>query len=371
MANLIGDLLYPDNPTRRDKLNTLQTEALDIQSDIVRVINSYNSLVRVANDLTSYNVVLRALAETSKNPFKDEELRKPVDVRGRPYTEAMATSILDLAARIGGGAAFGVAFGNAIKAFMNRPIAVAAENLGGELIGMGAARALGGAEGLVPGVAEGLAQGGTRVASGAAEAAGVAARGLKYARALRVLKFSGAAVVLAVGVEVILGWIEGSRERDALEENIKKLADAHDGLDADRKGLKSAKSEAEALIKLALEQFNLLQKELADISHITPVEYRFNTLADAENAVNGQRQLAAVAGSYLQSVQLFRKKWAKLFAEGKEPTREERQEVFADLVTYNLLPNEEEGERRYQLMRRIDAALQTPSPAQTPALAHA
>lgn len=352
MTNLIGDILYPDNPKRRDEINKLQNDALEIQSKIIELINSYNRVVKLANDLTAYNVILRALAETSKNPFTEEELRKPQDFRGRAYTEAMATSILDLTSRIVGGAAFGTVFISAIKAFLNRPIAAVAENLGVEMVGMGAARGLAGAEGLAPGVVEGLAGGG-------AEAAGIGMRGLKYARALRVLKFSGATLVLTVGVEVILGWIEGSRERDVLEENIKKLRKQKADLEKDRDDLKNAKSAAENLIQLALEQFNNIQKDLSEITDIKPVIYK--SLEEADNAVNAQKHWCSASGNYLQSVQNFHRKWNDLFVQGKEPTFDDRQKAFADLVSYGLLPNKEEGERRYQIMRRIDTSVKTHS----------
>jgi hypothetical protein len=350
MTNLIGDFLYPDNPKRRNEINQLQIDALKIEQEIVNLINSYNQLVKLANDLTTYNVILRALAETSKNPFKEEPLRQPEDLHNQAYTEAMASSILGLAARISGAAAFGSAFTSAIKAFLNRPIASAAQNIELALAAnMRTARVLGGAEEV------GAATGGVM------RLGEEVTRASKYIRALRVLKFSGGALVMAVGVEVILGWIEGSRERDALEENIKKLRDQKTNLEKDRDDLKETESEVNKVINLALEQFNQFQKELSEISGITPVMYAYKSLEDAKNALNAQKHWCQVSGSYLESVMMFHRKWGNLFAEGKEPTPEARHETFADLVTYGKLPNKNEGERRYQIMRRIDMSMKPPS----------
>jgi hypothetical protein len=353
MANLLGDLFYPDNPARRAEINQLHEDALSIQNTVVSLINDFNAAAKLANELASYNALFRALAETWKSPYKEEELRKPLDLTDKPYEEAMVSSILDLAARTVGGTAVNTLLGGALKAYLNRPIASVARNVSIELMSLGAARNLVGAPGLAPAAVEGIAAG---AEPAVANVARIATRAEKFAKGLRLVKVSGAAVVLTVGVEVVLGVIEGSRERDVLEENLKKLRKQKAALEKDRDGLTDAKADADTLIRQSLEQFNKLQRELAEITPNQPVTYVYNSRSDAENALAEQRKWYVDASSYVASAKIFHKRWGELFARGQEPTPEARNEVFADLITYGLLPNKEAGERRYQTMRKVEAA---------------
>ena len=294
--SFLGDLLYPDNPTRRDEVNTLQTDISNANNQLISSVNNYNDQFNVVKKVILSNYYLQAASislSIHKQPI-------PVSIKDniKSYSDPVMITVMDYLL------AFGItgfvvpyfaksawAFGKLALQDSSAPAAGnLAENIGDvsveefvELMqGMTRAsniRSLGGesadftdasfSESMSMEMSEvgDVGEMDVAIANVERQAVSVDETVVLMAEASSALKLSAGMLVVTLGLDLILDAVSGGQQRSALKNSLKILEGSQVKLTASQAAIDKAQETLDAMQKDAEDSFEKIYRAFVALNN--------------------------------------------------------------------------------------------------------
>ena len=284
-----GDLLYPDNPSRRDEVNSLQSAVQDGNTALINSVNGYNDQFPEVKNVAALNATLMAMKYHTTLARKD--IPKPESSKVEQYSDDVASQITDTVAMLGG--SLGVisllkagwataklkltsSAGEEVAAGEVSDVAA----MGGDIAVTSSIAAVEGVEGAAAvatgtttelgALAEGLAGAeAAEVGAVAVETTTVAAEGAAVGAEVAIsagsIAFAGGLVVLAIGVELIMGAINGAEERSQLEDAEDQLEKSKEKIEKTQGTIDKAQNNLDSTFALAQKRFKLIHADFQEL----------------------------------------------------------------------------------------------------------
>ncbi|MEM7111714.1 MAG: hypothetical protein AAF614_04730 [Chloroflexota bacterium] len=239
---------------KKKKVRSLYSEAHNLNKQIKTEIDHYNSMIKPYKSLTAQNAALLIISQIIN--YTDDQYKnylQAVAAMPDPVKGSVPIEVAQLVTEVTG-------LGLVAKGIFN--LGKLAKN-GLLNAGEGGEEAVSQAtiEGVTEGVAEaGLETAGEAAAEGVAE---VATEGVLEAA----LADTGVGIILAVGIDAILGFFEGKKEAHKLDEQISKIEGTLQKLYANRDKVRQQQAR---LTKGIVQQEQTFMSLLKDLSKIAP-----------------------------------------------------------------------------------------------------
>ncbi|MDO4331882.1 MAG: hypothetical protein Q4C58_04265 [Eubacteriales bacterium] len=308
---------------RRDEVNQLHQQAVELQDVIQQQVTVFNSHLKDYQSLVGSNgalLIITRVIPMSEQQYKD--YRVELDAVEKEVTGSVPLEIAEMFSEMVAGTLICDALFNLAK--VAKTLCCAAEETEAALEEVTAAAETG-IEAGIDAAAETAAITGEAVGEGIAEAAAEAAvEGASFSS----LAATGIGIFAAVGIDMIFGAIDGARERDALDQQISALNTAIQKSRDYFNAICSRLTEIDAGIIKEEQRFFSLMEDLAQIAGQEPsFAYSYAPVAaEAENFKNAQRQALQQYGMFHD----MKESWLRRLERHPDQTKAEFLDWFID-----------------------------------------